>query len=359
MTGKMKKDVRERLNSKIRELSAYSVPHIDCSIKLDGNESPFNVVTQMKGLYPRELADIDLNRYPDPSYQELRNKISAQAGIPPEGIVLGNGSDELIQMLIQCYTGRSGTILVPSPTFSMYRISGIAMGKEVVEVDLDESFDLDLELIKEKIGENDPDLFFFASPNNPTGNSFSEQKIIEIAESTSGVVVIDEAYFEYCGKTYLPLLKQYENVVILRTMSKIGFAALRLGILISCEDVAREINKVRLPYNINSLSAQIASRVYDNYEYINRNVGIIREEREKLYDSLGKIEGIKVYPSDANFLLISTRDSTAVFEELVKRDILVRKIDGVQMLSNCLRITVGTHDENRALVAALSDISSA
>ncbi len=359
MSERMNKDIQHRLSTNIKGLSAYSVPHIDCRIKLDGNESPFNVVTQMGEAYPRELSGIDLNRYPDSSYYEVRNKISRQTGIPVEGIVLGNGSDELIQMLVQCYTGHSGTVLVPRPTFSMYRISSITLGKEVIEADLDKSFDLDRDLIGNEIQENDPDLFFFASPNNPTGNSFSEHKIIEIAESTSGIVVIDEAYFEYCGKTFVPLIGQYENIVVLRTMSKIGFAALRLGILLSSEDVAEQINKVRLPYNINSLSAQIASNVYDNYEYINKNVEIIKSEREKLSDSLDKVDGLEVYPSDANFLLVRTEDSATVFDELVKRDILVRKIDGFDRLSNCLRITVGTPDENQALVEALSDIFSA
>lgn len=358
MSEKIKKDIRQRVNTGIRELSAYSVPHIDCSIKLDGNESPFNLFGGIWELNSKWISDIELNRYPDPSCAELREKISAHTGVQQDGITLGNGSDELIQMLAECFTGGSGTVLVPTPTFSMYRISSTALGAEVIQTELDEAFDIAPGPIKKIIYEHDPDLLFFATPNNPTGNCFSKNRLKEVIEATSGLVVLDEAYCDYSGVSYLDLLDQYENVVVLRTMSKIGFAALRLGILLSSPVIAAEINKVRLPYNINTMSQVIASRVFDNYEVVERKVEIITQEREKLYRSISEIEGAEIYPSDANFFLVRVGDSNAVFEELVKRSILVRRMDGVERLSDCLRITVGKPEENSALVDALSDIFS-
>ena len=358
MSQMKRSDIENRLSPNIRGLEAYKVPDIDCSIRLDGNESPFNVAWQLPETFVDELTEIEFNRYPDSSHEELRDKIYRHIGIPAEGIVLGNGSDELIQMIIQCFAGKTGRVLVPAPTFSMYKLSAIALGKEVVEVDLDESFNLDLDRIMEVIKKQDPDILFFASPNNPTSNIFSEDRLIKITEATSGLVVIDEAYIEYYGRSLMWLLGDYDNVIVLRTMSKIGFAALRLGILFSSPYIAEQINKVRLPYNISSLSYKLATRVFENYDQVEKNIDIIKSERDIMYDSLSKISGVDVYPSDANFLLVDVGDSSYVFNELVKRDILVRKLDSSERLNNCLRITVGNPDENRALVNALSDIFS-
>lgn len=358
MPDKKIKTTNQRLNSSIRSLSAYSVSGIDCTIKLDGNESPYNTASEILSACQQQGFP-EFNRYPDPGCTGLVRRVSENTGIPREGIVIGNGSDELIQMLIQCYTGGSGTVMVPAPTFSMYAISTRAMGKEVVEVDLDNDFDLDMDKIEKVIDEKDPDLFFLAIPNNPTGNSFSEDSVVKIVESTSGIVVIDEAYYEYSGRSFLELLKHHDNVVFLRTMSKIGFAALRLGILLSNNEIARNVNKVRLPYNINSISQGLACAVYDNYEKVMKNVETVKEERARLVDSLNSIEGVSVYPSDANFLLVDVGDSVSVFNELVNRDILVRKTDSHTRLKNCLRITVGSPEENSALISAMSDIFSA
>jgi len=352
-----KKNTEERISKSIRDLKPYSVPEIQCRIRLDGNESPYNLLNTISDEIYESVSRIELNRYPDSTTRELREKISSQTGVPTGGILLGNGSDELIQMIIECYTGKSGCILMPKPTFSMYRISGMVLGKEVSEVDLDESFDLDTEAIKEVISEKDPDLFFFATPNNPTSNRFSRGRIVEIIESTSGIVVLDEAYFDYQGDTLLPLIETYENVVVLRTMSKIGFASLRLGIMLCKECIIHQVNKARLPYNINSLSLVLASLVYEKYDIVQEKIELVKQERERLSIALAGINGISVYPSDANFLLLDVGDSQRVFDELVKRDILVRKLHGTQRLENCLRITVGTPNENDELIEALSDIS--
>lgn len=347
-----------RLVNTINSISAYSVPDIDCSVKLDGNESPFDLLKEFREEVESEIKKIRLNRYPDPSCSVLLRKIQDEIGFPSEGIVLGNGSDELIQILITTFTGKTGVVLVPRPTFSMYKISSLTLGKNVQEVDLDESFDLDTDKLKESIKMKDPDLFFFASPNNPTGNLFTKSKIIEVLESTDGIVVVDEAYFDYTEETLIPLVNMYQNLVVLRTLSKIGFASLRLGYLVTNPAIAYELNKVRLPYNINTISQKIAEIFFDHYSQFVVNFETIKNEREVLFGKLSKIRGLVIYPSDANFFLVRVNDADEVFSKLVEKSILVRNLNMDGRLENCLRITIGSPEENHILVKNLSEILS-
>ncbi|NIP29479.1 MAG: histidinol-phosphate transaminase [Candidatus Dadabacteria bacterium] len=329
-----------------------------CSIKLDGNESPYDLYPDLKDIILKDLEELQLNRYPDPDFLSIKSKLANLHSITEEGILLGNGSDEIIQMLITVFSGKSGKILVPSPTFSMYKLTGIALNKEVLETDLDEDFDLDLNEILKTIDNEDPDLIFFATPNNPTGNSFSKKKILEILENTNAIVIIDEAYFDYSKDTFLPYMEKYDQLMILRTMSKIGLASLRLGFLFGQPDLIKELNKARLPYNINSFSQSLMNIVLDNLELIENNVEEIIAEREKLKNKLSKISGFKVYPSDANFFFIKTQDADFLFNELVKKDILIRNFNKPGRLENCVRITIGTPSENEYLIQALKGIFS-
>ncbi len=350
--------LKERVSKPVRDIVPYSVPSYGCAIRLDGNESPFDLPEDKRQELFDKMRSIRFNRYPDSSCMELRTRLSHVTGVSVEGILIGNGSDELIQMLVETFTGKSSVVAVPSPTFSMYKIIAKTLGKKVVEVELDEDFDVDVAEFLKVIKQYDPDLFFFASPNNPTANSFSKKRLEEIISSSTGIVVVDEAYFDYFGKDMLPLLGRYPNLVILRTLSKVGFAALRVGILLASPDIVSEINKVRLPYNMNSMSLMAASFALDNLELIKSNVMKVLEEKERLVTSLGKIKGVFVYPSDANFVLISVPDSKKVFDELVKREILVRSLEGNKRLENCLRVTVGNSYENERLIEALSEILS-
>ena len=217
----------ERINSRILDIDSYSVPDIKCKVRLDGNESPFPTDKDILEQIYEKLGSVELNRYPDPDCGRLKEIVSKQTGFSKNGILFGNGSDELIQMLIETFTGKSGVVLVPTPTFSMYGLTSFILNNRVIESELDTEFDLDVEDIPSKIGEYNPDLMFFASPNNPTGNAFSTDKIIKVVESTTGVVVVDEAYFDYYGATVIPEIEKYDNLVVLRTLSKIGFASCR------------------------------------------------------------------------------------------------------------------------------------
>jgi len=342
--SKTKNSPLERVNPEILDINSYSVPKIECSIRLDGNESPFETNPEILSLISKKIASIELNRYPDPESTELKKIISEKFNFPRDGLLIGNGSDELIQMLIETVTGKSGVVLVPSPTFSMYRLTS-------------QILDLDTDDILNKITQYDPDLLFFASPNNPTGNAFSPEKIIKVIEATSGVVVVDEAYFDYYGKTFIPLIQKYNNLVVLRTLSKIGFAAIRLGVLFGSEEIVRQVNKTRLPYNINTLSQKIAEIVLSNEELLKENYSKITGERERIFTELNKLKDIKVCPSDANFFLIKVPDADYFFNEMTDKDILVRNLNSSAKLKGCIRVTIGTNEENNAFLDAISAIS--
>ncbi len=350
--------VDSRVRKEIRELSPYTIPEIECPIKLDGNESPFSLPAEVLERVLAEIAKIPINRYPDPSAVGLRARFSAITGFPLEGILLGNGSDELIEMLLITFSGGSGRVLIPVPTFSMFKLSTVALGLEPICVELDRHFDIDRRRTSKALRDNDPDLIFLASPNNPTGNCFSEERIIEIVEKARGVVVLDEAYTDFCGKSHLPLIEKYENLVVLRTMSKVGFAGIRLGILFARDHLVKEINKVRLPYNINLYSQKIAELILENLSFVGENIHLVVRERDRVFKELERLPRVEAFPSDANFILIRVNDADSVHNELINRGVIVRNFNSRGRLENCLRVTIGTPDENDSFIRALEEILS-
>ncbi len=356
--GKNRYDGVTRVREGIRDLSPYSVPHFECRIKLDGNESPFTLPEEVLERIVQEIKGIHINRYPDPEVSGLRGKISQMTGFPLDGILVGNGSDELIEMVMKTLSGGTGRVLYPVPTFSMYEITCVSLGLESIQVGLDEWFDIDVKRTVREIKSKNPDLVFLASPNNPTGNRFSDDRILEILKHSTGVVIIDEAYSDFSGKTFLPLIKEYENLLILRTMSKVGFAGIRIGILFGRRELVSEINKVRLPYNINSLSQRVAEVVLENAAFVKENIQLIIRERERVSGRLRLINGVEVFPSDANFILFRVRDADGVFKGLVERGVLVRNLNSPGRLENCLRVTIGTPDENDGFLNALVETLS-
>jgi len=350
--------IASRVSQVIRDISPYSIPRFNCKIRLDGNESPFSLPKEVQEKVDRAIKEIDINRYPDPEAKRLVELISRVCKFPKEGILLGNGSDELIGMLITTFSSGTGKILCPAPTFSMYKLTGLAMGAEIVETDLDEKFDIDLDSTMNAIEDNDPDLIFLASPNNPTGNMYSAGKIVEIISVAKGLVVVDEAYSDLSGYTFLPLVKECENLVILRTLSKVGFAGLRIGMLFAGDSLVKEINKVRYPYNINSLSQGVAQVVLDDHEFVAENIQLIIRERDRVYNTLSALEGVEAYPSDANFIFFKVNDADSLFGKLVENDILIRNFNRPGRLQNCMRVTIGTPQENDTFLSALDAILS-
>lgn len=358
-------DLTAVIRPEVAALPAYHVemPPGRLRAKLDANESPFALGDSMRDELAVELAkalaDVELHRYPDPEARELRRLLARDLGVAPEWILASNGSDEAIQMLVMAAAGPGAAVAAPVPTFVMYEIGARALGCRFVGVPLSESFDLEVGRFCDVLRKERPRLVFLAWPNNPTGRLYDPAAIEEILRvcgggGTDALVVVDEAYFHYAGQTFLPGLGQHPNLVILRTLSKIGLAGIRLGVLAARPAVVEEINKVRLPYNVNALSQAAARVVLRHPEVVNRHAAAIVRERDRVLARLEEIPGLTTYPSQANFFLVRTgRPGDHVFRGLLERGILVRNFSRVPHLANCLRVTVGTPEENDAFLAAL------
>jgi len=343
--------IKSLVSPNIRNLKAYSAKEIPCKVKLDANESPYSAFSVQRSAFSVEKIFQTLNRYPDSEAKTLKKIISKNLRLTPENILFGNGSDELIYYLITVF---GGPVLYPVPTFSMYGIISQALGEKRIEVPLDDEFDLDTDRILPLIKKEKPGIIFLSSPNNPTGNCFSADRILKIVESTS-LVVIDEAYQPFSSeKGFLPMLNDYKNLVILRTLSKIGFAGLRVGFMIADKEIINEVNKVRLPFNINSLSQAAAAALLQNTHTIKLHMGLITSERERLLNELWKLRGIKPYPSEANFILFKVKNSDKIYCRLLKKGVLVRNMRGT--VNECLRVTVGTKKENNIFIKALKEV---
>lgn len=341
--------IKKMVGKNIASLKAYQAKEISCRVKLDANESPYGFPETFK-----TLKGVKTNRYPDPEATGLKKLMAKEFGVRPENILQGNGSDELIYYLITTF---GGPVLYPTPTFSMYGIISQALNEKRIEVSLDGEFDLAVKPILSAIRKEKPKLVFLSSPNNPTGNCFSSDRILKIIESASkSIVVVDEAYQPFASaRGFIPMLGDYENLVIMRTLSKIGLAALRVGFLIGSEEIVNEVNKVRLPFNLNALSQAVAAKALEKKGLMRRYVKSIISERNKLLNEMSDIKGIVVYPSEANFILFNTRSSDGVYRSLLKNGVLVRNMKGV--VDGCLRVTVGTPEENNIFIRALKNIS--
>lgn len=350
-------NIKNLIREEVLNQKAYSAPEISCPIKLDANESPYDLSPFLKSKIIEAIKKVSLNRYPEPGSPELRAGFSKLYGVTSDMLLIGNGSDELIQILLIAVKRQASSIIVPTPTFVMYKISALNNGHEVIEVPLDKQFDLDVDYMFEIMEVKSPDLIFLSYPNNPTGNCFDSRKIEAILKETDGIVVVDEAYFNFSGKTFLSYLDKHENLVILRTLSKVGLAAMRIGILIGSPPLIHELNKVRLPYNLNTLS-QITARLYiENEAAFQKEANKIVSRRDELFTELKKIDGIHLYPSDANFILFSCSfDTDSVYHSLIKKGILIKKFETLGILENCMRVTTGTREENGEFLKAMKTI---
>ncbi len=340
----------------VRALTAYHVDETPVRIKLDAMENPFPLPLPVRREVAALVKDERINLYPDPSAKELKKAIASYWDMRPQQMILGNGSDELIQSIILAF---GGPVLVPAPSFAMYEITSRALGREVVTVPLNVEFDLDADAMLSQARKNRARIIFLANPNNPTGNRFSDPSIRRILMETKAVVVIDEAYYSFSGRSWLPQLRKYPNMILLRTLSKIGFAGLRVGILTASPDIVNELNKVRLPYNINSLSQRVATAALKHRGVLDGQIDLLISEREKLYNALSRLPGVSASPSETNFILIRIAGASAVHELLKKRGILVKNLDKPGPLKNCLRVTIGTPAENREFLARLKSILTA
>lgn len=352
----MSKSSKDLVREEVLALAAYHVGDAAGMVKLDAMENPYALPQELR----REIADLvagaALNRYPNPQAPELKARLRQSMGIGEAfDILLGNGSDELIQIIVQALARPGAVLLAPEPTFVMYRLYALVNRMRYVGVPLEPDFTLDSARLLAAIEEHRPALIFIAYPNNPTGNLFAEADVLRVLEAAPGLVVLDEAYHAFAQKSFLPRLAGHPNLVVMRTLSKIGMAGLRLGYAAGSPAWMREFDKVRPPYNVNLLTQLVAERLLAHADMLAEQAAAIRGERGRLKVEFGRLRGVTVFPSDANFLLVRVADADRVFAGMKARGVLVKNFHGSNpMMAQCLRITVGTAAENTQCLAALS-----
>lgn len=357
----MAKAPEEIIRDEIRALTAYHVPDATGMVKLDAMENPYRLPAELRGRLSRLLEEAPLNRYPDPGAAQLKARLR-QAFAFPEGmeLMLGNGSDELIQMLALAGARPGATVLGLEPSFTMFRMIATFAGTRYVGVDLREDFALDIERTLAAIGQHRPALIFIAYPNNPSGNLFDAGLIERIIEAAPGLVVIDEAYHAFAGASFMAHLARRSNLLVMRTLSKLGLAGIRLGVLVGAGMWLKELDKLRLPYNVNTLTQIVASEVLQHEAVLTEQAAAIKLERRRLLQGLRRVPGLTAYPSDANFILFRISRAERVFDGLKQRGVLIKSLHGShRLLADCLRVTVGTPDENSAFLAALTQTLNA
>ena len=349
--------VQTLIRPEILALQGYHVPDSAGLIKLDAMENPYLVPQKLRDEIASVVANADINRYPDPNPARLKQKIR-QALELPEGmdVLLGNGSDELIQLLAMALNKPGAVLLSVEPSFVMYRMIATFNAMRYVGVPLAEDFSLDVPAILDAIERNQPALVFLAYPNNPTGNLFSNDQLRAIIEAAPGLVVVDEAYYAFASDSFMPLLGRFPNLLVMRTFSKLGMAGLRLGFLAGSALWLEQLEKLRLPYNVGVLPQLVAEKLLDNHAVLLEQADQIKADRIALHRQLSEIAGITVYPSEANFLLFRVANASAVFAGLKQRGVLIKNLDGAHpMLKGCLRVTVGTPEQNEQFIAALQE----
>jgi histidinol-phosphate aminotransferase len=350
------------LRKEVLDLHAYHVPDSFGFIKLDAMENPYPLPLELREEIAAMVGNAAINRYPDPNPAVLKEKIRSMLGLP-QGmeVLLGNGSDELIQLLALALNKTGATLLSVEPSFVMYRMIAIFTGMRYVGVPLltnsgAADFSLDLPSTLASIEREQPALVFLAYPNNPTGNLFSARDVRQIIAASPGLVVVDEAYYAFASDSFIPDLAHYPNLLVMRTFSKLGMAGLRLGFLAGSTAWLGQLEKLRLPYNVGVLAQLVAGKLLEHHEVLLRQAEQIRLDRAKLYKQLGEIAGVQVYTSEANFLLFRVANATEVFSGLKRRGVLIKNLDGGHpVLKDCLRVTVGTPDENEKFIAALRE----
>lgn len=356
------RDPLESIKTYVREMRPYSLRFEPARVKLNQNENPWDMPIEIKQETFRRLQDRAWSRYPEFAPSSLIARLAEFSGWTADGTLVGNGSNELIQALLMVTVAEGRRVLISEPTFALYRQVATLLGGEVVSVPLSPELAYDVNALKAATESLKPDVTIICSPNNPTGCKIAEPDLVSLLEASKGLVVVDEAYFEFARETAVPLLRQHRNLVVLRTFSKaLAMAALRVGYLLTTPALAREISKALLPYNLNFFSQTAAEVAIEMYEFqLKPLVGMILAERDRVLDELRRIPGLEPVSSRANFMVVrSAIEPRRVFEELLQRGILIRDVTGYPMLQDYFRIGVGTPEENDLLLKSLRDIFAA
>jgi len=355
-------DVARLLRPEVRAMDAYHVQDASGLLKLDAMENPYTWPQALQQEWLQRLRQVPVNRYPDAAATELKARLRQACGVPDGmDILLGNGSDEVIQILIMALARPGAVVLAPEPTFVMYHGLAQAVGVDFVGVPMcADDFSMDAGAVLAAIEKQKPAVTFLARPNNPTGTLFDRDLVTRIIETSPGLVVVDEAYHPFAEETFMDRLQDYDNLLVMRTLSKQGLAALRLGFLAGRPEWLNEFDKLRLPYNINSLTQASVSFILEHADVLDEQAAKIRAERENLYQELADMQGVTAWPSRSNFILMrtETKPGPEVFQGLKEQGVLVKNVHGADpLLANCLRVTVSTPEENARFLEALKAVT--
>ena len=354
-------NVSKVIRPEIQSMHAYPVEDATGLVKLDLMESPYGLPQELAAEVGQIVSRLSLNRYPVPTAHRLRAVIREVMQVPAGcDVLLGNGSDECIQYITAAVAREGATVMAPAPSFAMFSMYAFFFRLRFVGVPLREDFTLDADAFIATMEKERPALVWIAFPNNPTGNAFPVADIERIVRAAPGLVVLDEAYQPFAGATFMPRLAEFENMVVMRTVSKIGMAGLRLGYVCGRPEWIEAFNKTRSPFNINVLTEAVAIKLLQNKKVLDAQAAKVLEERERMQPELARMAALTVYPSAANFLLVRVAGGkgagTRAFESLKQQGVLVKDFSGGHpLMENCLRLTIGTPEENRILLAALRE----
>jgi len=357
MTNKL---INTVFRKEVLDLSAYKVAESKGFIKLDAMENPYSWPDDIKDEWLSFIKDCPINRYPDPEARNLAETIKQTNQIPQQSeILLGNGSDEIIQLLLMALPAGSH-VLAPSPSFVMYKQVALSLGLNYQSTPLlANTFELDISATLSAIEKTKPAVIFLAYPNNPTANLFRLKDIEAILDASPGLVIIDEAYAPFADASFMEKLPKYNNLLVMRTVSKLGLAGLRLGYIAGNSDIIEQLNKIRLPYNINSLTQLTAEFALNKQNLFKQQTQQICKDRSILMEQLSQLTGLTIYPSSANFILFKTAKDQAsqIFDALKKQGILIKNMSPQGgLLTDCLRVTIGKPEENNLFIEAISQI---
>jgi len=345
------------IRPEILRLLPYHVPSSSGMIKLNAMENPYSLPETLREEIAQLVTTISANRYPDSNSVSLKASLRETMEIPMGmDIMLGNGSDEIIQIVALSLAKPGAVLMSVEPAFVMFRMIATYARMEYIGIPLKANFSLDLDLMLTAITKYQPAVIFIAYPNNPTGNLFDAEAVSRIIESAPGVVVVDEAYHAFADASFMDKLSEYPNLLLMRTLSKLGLAGLRLGLLTGRSEWLIQLEKVRLPYNVGVLTQEVVRKILQYPNILQQQADAIKAERVVMSKYLNVLDGVEAFPSDANFILFRVSKASQVFSELKKRNILIKNLDGSHpLLKNCLRVTIGTPDENKQFLRVLQE----
>ncbi len=355
----MVKKLETLFRKEIREQQAYTLKHYDKVIKLDQNELPWNLPPSLKAKWIKRLQQAQLNRYPEVQPEKLRQALAKKFGVKAEQVLVGNGSNVLIQALTVA-TAVGQKVMAPDPSFALYKMNAKGLGNRFIPIKLSsQDFSWDLPAVLKQIRQHQPKLIFIPNPNAPTGNLFSLRDIEQIIKVSQGLVVVDEAYRQFSQVSLVKKIAKYPRLACLHTFSKgYGLGGARVGYLLAHAEVIAQVSKVVAPYGVTQISEAAALLALQHEKVIAKEIKQITVERDRVFAAMQKISKLKVFPSAGNFLLFRVKDSKKCFQHLLKQGVLVRDQSSHPKLKGCLRVTIGTPRENAAFLRAISSYSS-